>query len=290
MQEIAKASNIRAPRYVYEWKFVKDETGDMERTIRLRVVLRGFMELEVSDVETCSGTARRLRQKELAGVTGEKERVACFTLPPGSATVLRTLPRFENYDESKHCLQCLKPGTGAKGAPRAFSLQLRRTTRGFGLRPTSYDEEFEASSNLLTATHVDDINMAGTEDTIDKYAKCVEDTFGKCRPNKHTCAKCDVIYTTDEGVNVALDQDESITQLRPIQHPELTGADADGQATKMMADMVVSLRGALACALITQIWLMAYVVSLQRVQDSTNFQVRRLNAITRKLQACPKKI
>eukprot|EP00959_Pyramimonas_sp_CCMP1952_P103587 2166333-Pyramimonas_sp.AAC.1 len=34
---------------------------------------------------------------------------------------------------------------------------------------------------------------------------------------------------------------------------------------------------------------MAYVVSLQRVQEPTNMQVRRLNAITRKLQACPKK-
>eukprot|EP00959_Pyramimonas_sp_CCMP1952_P282238 5899175-Pyramimonas_sp.AAC.1 len=35
---------------------------------------------------------------------------------------------------------------------------------------------------------------------------------------------------------------------------------------------------------------MVYVVSLQRVQEPTNLQVRRLNAITRKLQACPKKI
>eukprot|EP00959_Pyramimonas_sp_CCMP1952_P368992 7728771-Pyramimonas_sp.AAC.1 len=58
----------------------------------------------------------------------------------------------------------------------------------------------------------------------------------------------------------------------------------------MLADMFVSLRGALAYALITQVWLMVYVVSPQRVQEPTKFQVRRLNAITRKLQACPKKI
>ena len=54
--------------------------------------------------------------------------------------------------------------------------------------------------------------------------------------------------------------------------------------------MFVSLRGALAYALITQVWLMVYVVSLQRIQEPTNIQVRRLNAITRKLQAGPKKI
>eukprot|EP00959_Pyramimonas_sp_CCMP1952_P232910 4867653-Pyramimonas_sp.AAC.1 len=98
--------------------------------------------------------------------------------------------------------------------------------------------------------------MAGTEDTIDKYVKCVEDTFGKCKLSKHTCTNCAVRYTKGEDGNVTLDQDEYIKQLRPIQRPELTGADADAQAIKMVADMFVSLRGALACALIIQMWLM----------------------------------
>eukprot|EP00959_Pyramimonas_sp_CCMP1952_P143162 2997360-Pyramimonas_sp.AAC.1 len=104
----------------------------MERAIRLRLVLRGFMDLEAFDVETCSGTARRpiqrllasaaackkqwiiaslginmaflegLTYQELAGATGENERVACSILPPGSATALRTLPGFKNHDESRH--------------------------------------------------------------------------------------------------------------------------------------------------------------------------------------------
>eukprot|EP00959_Pyramimonas_sp_CCMP1952_P016750 355170-Pyramimonas_sp.AAC.1 len=85
-------------------------------------------------------------------------------------------------------------------------------------------------------------------------------------------------------------KDECVEQLRPIRHPELTGADADAQASRMVADTLVSLMGALAYALITQVWLMVYVVSAQRVQQPTNVQARRLNAITRKLQACPKKI
>jgi hypothetical protein len=54
--------------------------------------------------------------------------------------------------------------------------------------------------------------------------------------------------------------------------------------------MFVSLRGALAYALITQIWLKVYVVSLQKIQEPTNLQVRRLNAVTRKLINDPKKI
>eukprot|EP00959_Pyramimonas_sp_CCMP1952_P132263 2765362-Pyramimonas_sp.AAC.1 len=94
--------------------------------------------------------------------------------------------------------------------------------------------------------------MAGTEDTIGKCVKCVEDRFGKCKFNKHTCTNCVVGCTKDEDGNVTLDQDEYIKHLRPIRHPESTRADADAQAPKMVADMFVGLRGALAYALITQ--------------------------------------
>ena len=65
--------------------------------------------------------------------------------------------------------------------------------------------------------------------------------------------------------NGTLDQYEYIKHLRPIQHHELTGAEAETKAAKLVADLFVSLRGALAYALSTQIWLMVYVVSLQRV-------------------------
>eukprot|EP00959_Pyramimonas_sp_CCMP1952_P452994 9467507-Pyramimonas_sp.AAC.1 len=58
----------------------------------------------------------------------------------------------------------------------------------------------------------------------------------------------------------------------------------------MVADIFVSLRGALGYALITQVWLMVDAVSLRRVQEPTNVQVRRLNATTRTLQACRRKI
>ena len=120
----------------------------------MRLVLRGFLDTEAYSIDTFSGTARRQSQRilasesachpewtlasldtdkaflkgfthaELAAATGERERLVCFTLPPGSAQILRQVKGFENYDESKHCLQCIKPGTGTKDAPRAFSLKL----------------------------------------------------------------------------------------------------------------------------------------------------------------------
>ena len=115
----------------------------------MRLVLRGFQDTEAFTVETFAGTARRSSQrilaseaachadyqiasldvdkaflkgftyKELAQATGERERIVCFTLPPGSARLLRTFKGFEQFDESRHCLQCTKPGTGTKDAPRA---------------------------------------------------------------------------------------------------------------------------------------------------------------------------
>ena len=45
--------------------------------------------------------------------------------------------------------------------------------------------------------------------------------------------------------------------------------------------------GALAYTTLTQTWIMVYIVSLQRVQSPTNLDVRRLNALTRKLQQSP---
>eukprot|EP00959_Pyramimonas_sp_CCMP1952_P004540 94816-Pyramimonas_sp.AAC.1 len=65
-----------------------------------------------------------LTYEELAHATGVETRMECFALPPGSAQVLRTLPGFSSYDDSRHCLRCFKPGTGTKDAPRAFSLKL----------------------------------------------------------------------------------------------------------------------------------------------------------------------
>ena len=111
-----------------------------------------------------------------------------------------------------------------------------------GLKPTSYDREFEIRHDLLTAKHVDDINMGGKESAIDQYTKDVEKVFGKCKLNKRQFTNCAVQYTLLEDGSVSTDQDAYIAQLRPIVHPELTGATADKEATKNVSDQFVSLR------------------------------------------------
>jgi hypothetical protein len=89
--------------------------------------------------------------EELHQLTGEAPREVCFTLPKGMAEMLRTLPGYEDYDERVHCLQCDKPGTGAKDAPRAFSIKLASVTRSkrVGLKPTTYDHELEVKRKVV---------------------------------------------------------------------------------------------------------------------------------------------
>ena len=132
--------------------------------------------------------------------------------------------------------------------------------------------------------------MCGPEETIDKYVECVEETRRTCELSKHAYANCAVRYTKSPKGDVALDEDAYASHLRPIQRPVLTGAAAEEKATKSVTGMLVNMWGALACALITQVWPMVYVVSLQRTPEPTVLQVRRLNAVTRQAQPRPRKI
>jgi len=132
--------------------------------------------------------------------------------------------------------------------------------------------------------------MTGTEKEIDHYTQQVEKIFGKCKLNKHQFTNCGVQYTKMPNGDVVLDQDAYIKTLRPIVHEELTGKNPDDKATKIVADMFVSLRGALAYTTLTQCWIQVSIVALQRVQEPTNLEVRRLNGVTRKLQQCPRKL
>ena len=107
-------------------------------------------------------------------------------------------------------------------------------------------------SSLLAAKHVDDIDVAALGSSIDTCVKQVDNTFGTCKLNKRARATCAVRYSKDERGSVQTDQDDDLKQLRPIALSELTGAPAEAKAAKTVTDMFASLRGAPACALLTQ--------------------------------------
>ena len=150
-----------------------------------------------------------------------------------------------------------------------------------GMRSLSYDPECEIKKDLVSAKHVDDVNLTGKNKEIDHYTYEVEKVFDKCKLNKNEYTNCGVRNIKHPNGDVTLDQDEYIKTLRPIVSSELTGNAAEAAATKYIADLFVSLRGALAYTILTQAWIQVYIVSLQRVNEPTNLHVRRLNAVTR---------
>ena len=85
--------------------------------------------------------------------------------------------------------------------------------------------------------------------------------------HKHQFTNCGVRHTKNSNGDVILDQDEYIKTRRPIVSSELTGAPPQDKATKSVANSFVSLRGAIAYAVLTQAWIQVYVVALQRIQE-----------------------
>ena len=339
------ARNVMDSRHVFKWKHRKGKDGQMTRIIRCRMALRGFRDLDAGVLETFAGTAKRASQRllsseaacrpdwvyvaadvptaflqgmtyeEMHELTGEAPREVNFTLPPGSAAILRQVPGYETFDENTECLHCIKPGTGCKDAPRAFSMKLARVTRSreCDTRPTTWDPELEvkhveASSVptgstgteaagdelsgasgqelvLMLSKHVDDLKIAGQKHHVDQLISHIEKVFGKMKGEYESFTNCGVRQTRSEDGSVTLDQDEYISALIPIQHTDLVKAKADQPAEGSLPDLFVSLLGAAAYALLTQHHVAVYIVALQRAKNKLlNRHIMQLNSVVKAMQ------
>ena len=76
-----------------------------------------------------------------------------FSLPPGCAAILRQVPGYEGFDEKTECLRRIKPGTGSKGAPRAFSVELAQVARSpeCDAKPARWGPELEVKHGATGA-------------------------------------------------------------------------------------------------------------------------------------------
>ena len=316
------AVNIIDSRFVAKWK-VKDPTKPYEsRIIRMRMALRGFKEWCADALDTYAGTGSKISQRlllseaachpewsflsldinkaflqgvtydELAEATGQEERVVHFTLPSGSAQILRRIPGYENYDERYYVLKCLKPGTGCKDAPRAFSMKLAGVTRSaeVGLKPLAADPECEVKHVngklvLILVKHVDDLKIAGEEREVRLLLQALEKTFGKSDRNNNNFTCVGIRHSRSEDGTITLDQNEYISALKPIQHPDITGKPMDEPCTDVVMRLYWSLLGAVAYTLLTQHWVAIYIIALQRQTHKPQYQhIRKLNSLLKVLQ------
>jgi len=314
------ARNIIDSRFVTKWK-VKDPSRPFEsRIIRRRMTLRGFKDWCADQLDSHAATASKMSQRmliseaacnpswsflsidinkaflqgvtysEMSAATGEEERVVHFTLPPGSAAFLRKLPGFEHYDERYYVLKCVKPGTGCKDAPKAFSIKLASVTRSVGLKPISTDPECEVKHKngrlvLIIAKHVDDIKITGEESEVQALLQALEHTFGKIDRNDNDFTCVGIHHFRDNSGSITLDQHEYIKSMNPIRHPDLVGSDADADCSEAVTRLFWSLLGAVAYTLLTQHWISVYVIALQRNTHCPKYQhIRKLNSLLKVLQ------
>ncbi|CAE7353799.1 RE1 [Symbiodinium sp. CCMP2592] len=319
----ATAHNIMDSKAVVKWKVTTTPNGQTSRIPRARLALRGFKDLQANDIEAHASTASRLSQRmlcsevacrpswkfvtvdvnkaflqgmsydEIHKLTGETEREVHFTLPHGWEHHLRKIPGYENFCPRTEVLKCLKPGTGCKDAPRAFSLKLATFTRSekIGLRPSTYDPELELKVTatgilvLVLAKHVDDLKIAGEAPEVDALISYLESGFGKLSYQEGTFTNCGLQHIRMPDGSVQMNQHEYINAMRPIHHPELAGRRSDEPCTAEVHSLFQSLLGAVAYCLLSQSWAAVFVVALQRrTTNPLNLHVRRLNLLLRALQ------
>ncbi len=236
--------------------------------------------------------------EELSRITGQPLREVCFELPASCISLLRTLPGYQDFDPAAEVLECTKPGTGLKDAPKAFSLKLGQVTRDrCGLRPVTADHELEVlhengEPTLLVAKHVDDLKIAGSEAKIKWLLTVLEFVFGALTVHWDTFTYCGIRHHLDIGMRtITLDQSAYIAALKPIVHSDLSSRPTEELLTGLLYTMFRSLLGAIAWCNMTRCDIIVYVVALQRQAHQPKvLHAKRLNAIVRYAQRNPRAI
>ena len=319
----AGARNVIDCRWVIKWKFVQQPDGQMKRTIRARLTVRGFKDRDANNLSTYAGTSTRWSQRlvvstsasrgwpivsvdvekaflqgmtyqELSQLTGEPLRDVSFVLPTGSIAALRQLPGYSDFDSTTECLHCDKPGTGLKDAPQAFSLKLKSVTRRkCGLKQTSFDPELEilhvdGHLRLVIAIHVDDLKMTGPPETIKWFMDQLEATFGKLKCNWNSFTNCGIRHIRDPQTStVTLDQHEYAKALKPLVHADLRKGKEDALSDESHG-LYLSLLGALAYLALTRLDIIVFIAALQRYNHKPQtIHARRLNSVVRWVQRNP---
>ena len=169
------------------------------------------------------------------------------------------------------CLKCLLPGTGTGDAPRAFNLKLGKVTTSSkcGYKPLTLYPQTEVKHEGrrlvgMTAKHVDDIKAGAPRKEIEHYKKCLAEVFGDLDYSEGEFVCTGDHRRRQQDGTIRMDQTEYIKTFKPIAHPELVGTPAEAETTTAVHAVYMSLLGAVACALLTQMWIAVCVVALQR--------------------------
>lgn len=317
----ADAPCIIDTRWVFRWKYV-----DNVRTIRARLTLRGFKETGADEQSNFSATASKWSQRlilsesvqrgwhiastdiskaflqgvsydEIAAETGQPLRDVSFEVCPKTAHVVKQLPGYHDFSPCLEVLHCLKPGTGCRDAPRAFSIQLRKATRSFGLVSSLVDSELEylwegGELKLVVLKHVDDLKMGGSPEVIEKFVAHLAAKFGKLQIHWNDFVFCGIQHkqniTTKE---ITIDQSKFIGSIKPMSQQEVATKPGTEKMPEEMRRHFLSLLMTIAYAVQTRPDIAVYVAALQKESQVATYEAaRRLNKVLQWAQKHPQEI
>ena len=308
----SQADNLIDARWVLKWKVVNGE-----RLIKARLTVRGFRDMQASQLSTFSGTTSRWGQRivvsvavqrrwslfscdvaqaflrglsfrELAEMDGEVKRSVQFIVPSGSISLLRALPGFEDFDGATEVLRMLRAGFGLKDAPRAWAKVLKKVLETFGLvacklDPQVYVKFVSGILVLILSTHVDDLKGAGETAQRDGLIAHLEARFGKLSKQLHSFTHVGVVHEQSPTTfEVEMHQKPYAQQLRQICLDSVATQDPDTPVDTELKGCFATLLGGTAWMTLTVTAIAVYVSFLQR--HLTKPTVKHLKDLNRLVQ------
>eukprot|EP00971_Amphidinium_carterae_P330165 6463041-Amphidinium_carterae.2 len=209
---------------------------------------------------------------DLAKLTGDRCRVACFTVPTWCAAYIRELPGCSVCDTETHVLEMLKPIYDLKDAPRAWRLRLDVELPSLGGKPLLLDPSRsryvwrtpDRKLRMISSTHIDDLKGAGEEELTQHVCSKLSSVLGKLKIEQWHFEHSGITHTQDKSTwSVTLSQAQYAEQLRLMRVPS-GGSECDALCAEDH-HAYRSLLGAVSCLTQTRMDICVYVCALQRV-------------------------
>ena len=144
----------------------------------------------------------------------------------------------------------------------------------------------------MLTKHVDDLKFTGNRAEVLAILAEIQKVFGELKIIWNDFTNCGVHNFQDPITKeITLDQTAYLSALKAIVHSAIQSMKSDEFAPPDLHELYRSLLGAVAFTSLTRIDAVVFICALQRWSHQPQIiHVKRLNALLRWMQACPKKL
>eukprot|EP00971_Amphidinium_carterae_P281275 5584632-Amphidinium_carterae.1 len=242
-----KANNIIDSTWVLKWKW-----SGSSRQCRARLCLRGFKDLQKSELHTYASTASRISQRIICSFSAihrwkihsldistaflqgheysdEKRKVQLR----GDADLARRLqryPGFQNFDHRREVLLLRKSAYGLVDAPKRWfeALTSSLTTWGWtaGVIDPAIFHKRDHDQNLvgILSLHVDDIKATGSNEVMATLISNLTSKFGTLKSHCGDFEHCGLLHQQLPDGTVIIHQNHYLDTVQDIPNTMLKEA------------------------------------------------------------------